>query len=179
MHWLDSTILAVLAAAAVLGAYSGLLMQVFRLVGFVVAVYAATLLHEPATAWLREKLLRGAEPEVVSAVAYGSLFLGIYVAIFLFTLMLERGVRATQLQYLNRALGAALALAKMSLLIGGICYGLQQFGHEETNRLLAESAVAPLLARGVEQTVAAIPAEHKKDWTAGWNPLSQGLQLPK
>ena len=47
------------------------------------------------------------------------------------------------------------------------------------NRLLQESTVAPVLARGVEQAVAAVPAEYKKEWMGSWGSLSQGLQLSK
>jgi hypothetical protein len=67
----------------------------------------------------------------------------------------------------------------MSLLIGGICYGLGQLQQEDANRLLQESTVAPVLARGVEQVVAAVPAEYKKEWMGSWGSLSQGLQLSK
>jgi uncharacterized membrane protein required for colicin V production len=176
MHWLDNTILAVLAAAAVLGAYSGLLMQVFRLVGFGVALYAATTFNAGATAWLQESWMRGADERACTFVAYGGVFLGVYLAIFLATLVLERGLKAAQLQYLNRSLGAALAVAKMSLLIGVVCYGLQQFPNPQTKQVLEDSSMAPLLAKGVEQAVAAVPAEYKDELTTRWNQMRE--QLP-
>jgi len=175
MHWLDNTILAVLAAAAVLGAYSGLLMQLFRLVGFAVALYAATALHGGVTAWLQESLMRKADERTCTLAAYGIVFLGIYLGIFLVTLILERGLRAAQLQYINRGLGALLAVVKMSLLIGAICYGLQQLSHQPTNQVLEDSAMAPLLARGVEQAMAAVPAEYKNELSSKWNQVRDAL----
>lgn len=175
MHWLDSSILAVLAAAAVLGAYSGLLMQVFRLIGFGVSLYTATLYYGAATVWLKENLMRGAEPRTCSLFAFGMLFLGIYLAIFLITLLLERGMRATQLQFVNRCLGATLAVAKMGILIGTVCYSIQQLTYQPATQVLEESAVAPLLIKGVEHALVAVPAEYKTEWTNAWNHVRESL----
>jgi uncharacterized membrane protein required for colicin V production len=175
MHWLDSTILAVLAAAAVLGAYSGLLMQLCRLVGFGAALYAAVELHPGVSAWLQESLLRGADPRTNTLIAYAAVFLGIYLAIFVATLLLERCMRAAQLQYINRGLGALLAVAKMGLLIGAVCYGIRQLAHEPTNQVLEDSAMAPLLAKGVEQAVGAVPAEYKTELVNRWNLMRESL----
>src|SRR5271156_3111671 len=101
MNWLDSVIVALLATAAVLGAYSGLLMQVFRLVGFGASLYGSLRYHAAAGPWLSDNLMKGADPRAITLVAFAGLFLGVYLTIFLATLLLEKGVRATQLQYLN------------------------------------------------------------------------------
>jgi uncharacterized membrane protein required for colicin V production len=177
MHWLDSSILAVLAAAAVLGAYSGLLMQLCRLVGFGAALYAAVELNTGASNWLQESWLRGADQRTSTLVAFAAVFLGIYLAIFFTTQFLERCVRAAQLQYLNRGLGALLAVVKMSLLIGAVCYGLGQLSHEPTNQVLEDSAMAPLLAKSVEKAVEAVPAEYKSDLVNRWNQFREALPL--
>src|SRR5262249_21173018 len=118
MYWLDSTILAVLAVAAVLGAYSGLLMQGFRLIGFPGSLDRAICLHAWAADHLRDTLMRGAEPQACHTVGFAGVFLGIYLGIFLVTLFLQRSVRAAQLQAVNRGLGALLGVLKMSLLLG-------------------------------------------------------------
>jgi uncharacterized membrane protein required for colicin V production len=175
MHWLDSSILAVLATAAVLGAYSGLLMQLCRLVGFGAALYAAVELHPGVSTWLQESWMRGADPRTSTLVAYAAVFLGIYLAIFFATLVLERCVRAAQLQYINRGLGALLAVVKMGLLIGAVCYGLRQLSHEATNQVIDDSAMAPLLAKSVEQAMAAVPAEYKSDLVNRWNQMRESL----
>ena len=175
MHWLDSTIVALLAASAVLGAWSGLVMQLFRLVGFGASLYAATCLNAWGTNWLSSGLLRGVESRVASAVAFAATFLVIFLAIFLVTLLLERGVKATQLQYLNRTLGATLGLAKMAALLGAIAYGAQQMPFEPCRQIVAESTVAPLLARGAEHVVQLIPEEYKNEWLANWQQVQQVL----
>jgi uncharacterized membrane protein required for colicin V production len=175
MHWLDSTILAVLAAAAVLGAYSGFLMQVFRLVGFGFALYGANCFYGKFATWLHQTLLREAETQTCALVAYGLLFLGIYLAVFLFTLLLERGLRATQLQFVNRCLGGTLAIAKVSIMLGAICFCLQQLPYQQTSQIMEESVMAPILARGIEQGLAAVPEEYKSEWHNTWQQIRDSL----
>jgi uncharacterized membrane protein required for colicin V production len=175
MHWLDSTIVALLAATAVLGAWSGLVMQLFRLVGFGASLYAATCLNAWGTNLLSTSLLRGVEGRVASAAAFAITFLVIYLTIFLVTLLLERGVKATQLQYLNRTLGAALAFSKMAALLGALAYGVQQLPFEPAKQIVAESSVAPLLAGAVEHGVRLIPDEYKNEWQANWQQVQEVL----
>jgi uncharacterized membrane protein required for colicin V production len=175
MHWLDSTIVALLAASAVLGAWSGLVMQLFRLVGFGAALYAATCLNAWGTGVLSSNLLRGVESRVASAAAFAVTFLVIYLAIFLTTLLVERGVKATQLQYLNRMMGAALALTKLAIVLGAVAYGVQQLPFEPARQIVDESAVAPVLARGVEQIVHLIPDDYKNEWHANWQQVQEAL----
>jgi uncharacterized membrane protein required for colicin V production len=175
MHWLDSTIVALLAATAVLGAWSGLLMQAFRLAGFGASLYAATCLNAWGTNVLGSGVMRGVETRVASATAFAATFLVIYLTIFLLTLLLERGVRATQLQYLNRALGATLALAKMAAILGALAYGIQQLPFEPAKQVVDESVVAPLLARSIEQCVRLIPDDCKNEWLANWQQVQEVL----
>src|SRR5262249_45070447 len=101
--------------------------------------------------------------------------LGIYLAIFMVTLVLERGVRATQLQYLNRMLGAGLAVVKVVLVLGAIAYGLERMPGEPAKQVLENSALAPLLAQGVERAVALIPDEYKNEWLKSWQQVQQSL----
>jgi uncharacterized membrane protein required for colicin V production len=175
MHWLDSTMVALLAAAAVLGAWSGFVMQVFKLVGFGAALYAASCLNAWGSSWLASGLMRGAETRVCSAVAFALTFLLIYLAIFLTSLLLERGVEATQLQFLNRSLGAALAVSKMAVLLGALAYGLQRLPLESVKQVLEESVVAPLLAQGAENVVNVIPDDYKNEWQLGWQQVQEAL----
>jgi uncharacterized membrane protein required for colicin V production len=175
MHWLDSTIVALLAATAVLGAWSGLVMQLFRLVGFGASLYAATCLNASVAAWLGSNLLKGVETRILSAVGFAAAFLGIYLTIFLATLLLERGVRATQLQYLNRGCGAMLAVVKTAVILGAVFYGLQRLPFEPTRQALEEAAIAPLLAQGVDHIVRAIPEDYKNEWLTGWQQVQEVL----
>ena len=102
-------------------------------------------------------------------------FLGVYSVIFLAALLVERGVRAARLQGLNRSLGALLALGKMGLLLGAIAYALQKLPVEAAREPLEESAIAPLLARGVELGLRLVPEEQKQEWTTGLDKAASDL----
>jgi membrane protein required for colicin V production len=175
MHWLDCTILAILAAAAVLGAYTGLLMQLFRLVGFAVALYAATCLHAAVSNWLHDTVMHNADSQVCTAVAFAGLFLAVYLGIFFATWLLERGVNAAQLQYLNRGLGALLGVVKMSLIVGAVCYGLQQLPFDQTREIIEDSLMAPILARCVQHTLTAVPTDYQTEMSESWKHVRDAL----
>jgi uncharacterized membrane protein required for colicin V production len=175
MHWVDNTIVAVLAVAAVLGAYSGALMQLCRLLGLAVAIYAAAALNSGVTAWLVEAAGGKADERSCMFGAYGAVFIGVYLAAFLLTLLLERCVKVAQLQYLNRGLGAAFAVVKMGSVIGAVCYGLQQMPQPAIHEALDDSAMAPMLVKSVEQAVLAVPEEYKTELVNRWNQVREAL----
>jgi uncharacterized membrane protein required for colicin V production len=175
MNWLDSVIVALLATAAVLGAFSGLLMQVFRLVGFGASLYGSLRFHVAIVPWLRDNLMQGADPRALSLVAFGGLFVGIYLSIFVATLLMEKGVRATQLQFLNRSFGAVLSVAKMSLLVGGACYALERLPYEPTKQAIEASRLAVLMARGIDRGAGLVPEEWKKDLSDSWIQMRESL----
>jgi uncharacterized membrane protein required for colicin V production len=175
MHWLDCTILALLAATAVLGAWSGFVMQVFRLVGFVGAAYAAACLNDWGSSLLAGSVMRGAEQRICCAVAFGITFLVIFTAIFLLTLLLERGVEATQMQLVNRTMGAVLAVGKTALVLGAVVYGLQKLPVEQARPVLEESALATLLGQAMDRAMQAVPDEWKNEWLANWQQVKDTL----
>src|SRR5262249_40957611 len=127
MNWLDSTIVAILGLGALLGAWSGLLRQMTRLVGFGVALVAAIYFHESASARISQQVLQDADPRVTSTIAYIFVFLTIYLGIFIVSLFLEHCVTAIQLQTVNRLLGAVLGLVKVALILGVIFLGVSSY----------------------------------------------------
>jgi membrane protein required for colicin V production len=167
MYWLDTTILVVLGLAALLGAISGLLWQLLRLVGFGVAVYAAVFGNDWASNVLRQTLLRDADPIAVRAVAYGVVFVGVYLALFLLTFLLERALKAAKLKALDRLLGALLGAAKAGLILGAIFLGLANVPHPQAREMLNRSLLAPVLADGVNLVLLAIPQEYKSQLQDG------------
>ena len=175
MHWLDCTILALLAAAAMFGAWSGLLMQVFRVVGFAAAAYAAISLHPWVESWLRGWLLPDVNVNVCNVVAYSAVFVIVYVAIFIATRLLEHGIKLAKLQFYNRLLGAVLAAAKMTVLLGAICFGLERLPLQEAHTLVEQSVMAPLLAEGTEKVVNVVPVRYKDSLSDSWQHFYQSL----
>jgi membrane protein required for colicin V production len=173
MYWLDTTILVLLGLAALLGAISGLLWQLLRIVGFGVALYLAIFGNEWASGVIGQNILRDANPTVVKGVAYVAVFVVVYLVLFLVTFIVERAVRAAKLKFVDRLLGALFGTAKAALILGAIFLGLASVPHEPTQEVLKRSAVAPVLANGVSLILAAIPEDYKRQFNDGLQKLGE------
>jgi uncharacterized membrane protein required for colicin V production len=181
MYWLDTTIVIIVAAGAIFGALSGLLLQLARLVGFAVALYAAIVFNDQATTLLQQGFAQDAEPWVTRVLAYVLVFLAVYLTIFVLTVVLERGVKAARLQALNRLLGALLGAAKFGLVLGAVFLGVTQFPTGATREMMDRSTLAPVLARGTEQLVTALAGEYRDELRGGLDGLTRALrsELPE
>src|SRR5262249_40047103 len=145
MHWLDTTILALLIVGALFGARSGFLRQVGRVAGFAVALYAAVYFHEWAANLLGQVFLQDADPRIARVLAYLVVFVVVAVTFFSVFFLLERGMEKARLQPLNRSLGAGLGAGKVALILGAIFLGMASYPHPRTQELLQKSVLAPAL----------------------------------
>ncbi|MCI0642832.1 MAG: CvpA family protein [Gemmataceae bacterium] len=166
MHWLDTIILVLLALGAVLGFWSGFLWQIARVLSLVLALVVTILFHVPATRYLQEHVLRGADERVVEVAAYIALFVLVYLVLFFATRLAHTGIRATELQIFDRLLGCMLGFSKMALVIGGVCLAAANYPHETTKDLLGKSSLAPLFAHGMEHVLVVIPEDQKENLRA-------------
>ncbi len=173
MFWLDTTILALLALGALLGAVSGFLWQVARIASLALAIYAAILLNEWASALLSEAILQGADPRLARGLAYLVVFLVVFVVLYQVIWLLDQWIQAVNLEPLDRLLGAMVGALKMGLLLAAICLGLTNYPHAKTKEVLDKSSLAPVLASGMDAVLVAIPEEYKNELTAGWNHLRE------
>lgn len=160
MHWLDITLLIVLALGALLGARSGLVWQVARLVTFGVAFYVSIYYHGQAADLLRTYVSE-TSPFVLSALSYVVTFLGVYFVLYLVTLALQRALRATKLKTLDRVLGAGFGLLKVTLLVGAVLLLVALYSTPQTDAAMADSKIAPVLLEGMRAVVVAVPQDYK------------------
>jgi membrane protein required for colicin V production len=165
MHWLDVTILVVLAIGAIFGARSGLLWQVARLVTFGVSLYVCIYYHQTAQDLLAA-YLTDAQPLLLSGLAYVATFLAVYLLLYGITLLLERGLRRTRLKTLDRILGAAFGFTKAALLIGAILMGLAIYPTDQTDAVLSNSLLSPVMLQGMRAVTIAVPQEYKDELNA-------------
>jgi membrane protein required for colicin V production len=165
MHWLDLTILVVLAIGAIFGARSGLLWQVARLVTFGVALYACIYYHQAAQD-LMAAYLTDASPLLLSGLSYVVTFLAVYLVLYGITLLLERGLKRTRLKTLDRILGAGFGFTKAALLIGAVLMGLAIYPTDQTDAVLANSLLSPMLLQGMRAVTIAVPQEYRDQLNA-------------
>jgi len=165
MHWLDTIIVAVLALAALLGARSGLVGQLARLVALVVAIFGAIRLNEQVTPVIASALT-DAPAWLVQALAFAVVFLVIYAILLTITLLLERGVRVARMQWLNRILGAGLGAGKAGLLLGLLFLAVASYLPNLSPEAIERSGLARFLTAGAQRAVDAIPDEYRESLRA-------------
>jgi membrane protein required for colicin V production len=160
MYWLDLVLLLVLGLGALLGARSGLLWQVARVVAFAAAIYACLRYHTVAAGWLLQNI-SGLTPSLLWLLAYGITFLAVYLICFLVFYALEKALRAAHLKLMDRVLGAVVGVVKAGLLAGAILLGLALYATPESDSTLAPSKVASVLLRGMRVVIVAVPQDYK------------------
>jgi membrane protein required for colicin V production len=163
MHWLDTLILAFLALGVALGFFSGFLWQVARILTLTLAILATVFCNEPASLFCHDQFLREADPRIVQAVAYVLVFLVVYVVLFLATRLLYQGIRAADLEVVDRVLGGLFGAGKMALIMGACCLATANYPHPITKELMAKSSLAPAFADGMEHLLVIIPDDYKEN----------------
>ncbi|MBI1916858.1 MAG: CvpA family protein [Planctomycetes bacterium] len=159
MYWLDFVLLLVLGIGAFLGARSGLLWQVARIVTFVLAVYACIRYHGVVAGWLLQ-IIRADSPVVPWLLAYLVTFLAVYAVCMVLTYVLERMLHAAKLKPMDRLLGAGVGILKAGLLAGAILMGVALYD-PDADGALGESKVAPVLLKSMRVVIVAVPDEYK------------------
>jgi len=138
-------------------------------------VMAAILCHETAAQLLRDWLLRDAEPSVVQASAYVTVFIVVYLALFLVTRLLRMWIRATDLALYDRFLGAGLGAVKIALLLGIGCVLLQHAPQPSAQDWLNHSTLAPVFAQGMERAAALVPDDCKQPVLDSFRQLQEAM----
>jgi membrane protein required for colicin V production len=161
MHWLDMLLLGLLGFGAALGFWSGLIMQLARLVCLGVSIYVTFLLNEPVTRLLHGRIAPDTNVNLLHGLAYIGVFLAVYIALFALSRLLYRVVSASRLVFLDRLAGAVLGACKTALILAPVCAVLVFLSLPPTDEWLNRSTIAPLLARGAREAVAMLPDSYR------------------
>jgi membrane protein required for colicin V production len=171
MYWLDTTIVALLAVGALFGAMSGFLWQVARIASVALSLYAAIFLNDWATHFVQDLLLQGIDPGIVRALAYLAVFVIVYLVLYYVVWLLDQGIRAVNLQPVDRLLGAATGACKMGLLLAAVCLGVTALDQPVSRTVMEKSQVAPVLAESMEFVLVVIPQDYKTELCSGLKSL--------
>jgi uncharacterized membrane protein required for colicin V production len=161
MHWLDLSLLALFGLGAALGFWSGLIMQIARLICLAVSIYATLFLNETATRLLHERVAPDAHINLLRGISYVGVFLIAYLILFALSRLVYRVVRATKFEMLDRLAGAALGAIKMVLLLAPACALLTYLALPPTEEWMSRSTIAPMLAKGMHVAVILVPETYK------------------
>ncbi len=161
MYWLDATILVLLAVGAGLGFWSGMFIQVARVLGLVASVYASVFFNDPVTRLVKDRFLTEIDERLIRIVAYGLVFLFVFLVLFIITRLIVKLIRESPLATLDRIMGSVLGTVKIALVLAGVCGGLNAVSMPTTKEWMEKSALAPYFAKGLDVMMKAIPDESK------------------
>jgi uncharacterized membrane protein required for colicin V production len=179
MYWLDTTILVLLVVGAGLGAWTGLLKQIVRVVGLVAALAAAIFFHGWAADALQQSVLRGSDRMVADGLAYGAVFLGVLLAFQLTALVIDRCLKAVKLKWADRVLGCIVGGLKAALILGAIALAVMAFPPNDATKAITKSRIAPVLARGASLAWQAVPASYTEGLRRQVDAFNDpGMELP-
>lgn len=139
MNTLDVIILVSSGLLAVWGLLRGAVSQIFTVLSFVCAFFAASHLHLKFAAALRPHF---SKPEFAELFVYGLIFFVVLVVVRLLGALITKLVSAAKLGWVNRVLGALIGIVASLILSAVLVIGLRAFLTPESS-LLKASAFAP------------------------------------
>ncbi|MCC6740782.1 MAG: CvpA family protein [Planctomycetia bacterium] len=154
MNWLDASILVLLALGATFGAISGAFWQIARVAMVVFAALGALRWGTWAAAILEHRFTPGAASVFGHALVFLFLYLGAYAA----CVLLDTGLKLSELKWLDRVLGSALGASKAAAAVLVALAALSMYPTAEFSRDMRDSFLGPLMLRTAEQ---AMPVEAK------------------
>ncbi len=141
---------------------TGLLLQVARVAGLGIALWATLFFHEQAAQLIQEFLLRDADTNLIKASAYTAVFLIVYFLLLIVTRCAKSLIVASGFAWMDRFLGACLATAKTAAILGAVCLLVSRASNPTTREWMDRCTVAPALSRGMEAALVMIPDDYKK-----------------
>ena len=115
MTWLDIVILLPLLIGLVRGTMRGLITEVIAILAVILGFIGAKIWGQTFSTWL---LTQFTWPQpVCDAVAYALLFLGIAIALNIAGRLLSKLLKAINLGWINRVLGATFGLLKWAFIV--------------------------------------------------------------
>lgn len=116
MNWVDIVVIALLAAAVLLGFRKGLVQELVGIIALVVAFFFALLFHQAAAGLLMKTFPK--LPDVVApTVGFMMMFLAAFGAITLAGWLLAKIIKASPLDFADKVGGMAVGLFKGALVV--------------------------------------------------------------
>jgi uncharacterized membrane protein required for colicin V production len=180
MHWLDITLLIILGLGLALGAWSGLLWQVSRMVTAVAAIYAGVFGH-PFIAYLLKTYAKvDWDDWIVTTVSFLIALFSVVIVMLIITTLIDRWLRTKKkLKMLDRLLGAGLGLCTMSLLAGAMLFIMVIVATDWSKEQVSRSYVAAPLLVVLRGVITLMPEDTKKSWTASLDQVKEAANNAK
>ena len=116
MNWLDIVIIVVVVIAALIGLKVGIIKALLMVAGVVVGIILAGRL----SAWLGDKLTFISNPGIAKVVAFAVIMVAVIIIFLVAAMLLKKLASAMLLGWVNRLVGAVLALFLVVLFFGAV-----------------------------------------------------------
>lgn len=155
MAVLDGVLLGILVVSMLLGAWRGLVFELFSLVGWVAGFFVARLLAEDVAAWLP---LESFDPTVQYGIGFVLTFVLAVFAWGLLSALAKKLIEVVGLRPVDRTLGAVFGLLRAAVLILVLAVVVVSTPLHEQN-WWTQSQAAPWLADAVASILPALSME--------------------
>ena len=160
MNLLDYIIIVVMTLLIVRGILRGFIREIFSLAGIVLGIWFAIVFQPQTTDFLRSYLPDG---KYLPPLSIAVLFTAIFISSNIIGGAVKFLFRKASLGWLDRALGACLAVVK-GIVIGYVAIIILTFFLPEKTPLIADSRLAPWVIKSYQSMVHLISPEHYRDW---------------
>ncbi|MSQ33708.1 MAG: CvpA family protein [Dehalococcoidia bacterium] len=155
MNWLDIIIIVLLALAAFDGMATGLLLGAGRVGGVIFGIYVAGRTY----GGLAPRLTGVGSDQTANALAFFLIFILVVAFTIIASLILRKVLVGQQFGWLDRAGGVALGFLAAAVILGGMLAAWTRYPVVGGERVLRESLLAGVLARGFPLVLAVLPRE--------------------
>lgn len=138
MAVIDIILLILLGIALFKGLKDGFIRQVGGIAGLILGIFLAGRFSALLAGWLHQWV--DASESIVKSISFALIVIGVCLCMHFIGLLLEKIVKITMLGWLNRLLGAALAIFGM-VLIAGVLLSLIQYVNETWFVLIPQDAL--------------------------------------
>ena len=160
MNLLDIIIIVTMVYFALRGVWRGFFREIASLLGIVVGIWLANSYQPQMTEYLKSYL---PPTQFLPLISFAAIFTLILVACNLLGSMLKHLFKKVFLGWLDRILGAGLAIAK-GVILTYLAIVLLTFFLPGQTPLVAKSRLSPLIIRSYQSMIQVVSPDHYRRW---------------
>ena len=172
MNILDIIIIAATIFFLIRGVFRGFIREIASLAGVVLGIWLANVYHVQMTGFLKRFI---ASEKFLSLMAFALIFLVVLVLCNLAGWALKKLFQKILLGWVDRMLGAGLALVK-GVILSYVIIVVATFFVPATSPLMAQSRLTPVVVAAYQTMVAIIPSDSHEKLKRSFDQQKKNLQ---
>ncbi len=128
MFFIDIILIVIFVYFIFKGIKNGLIKELASLLALALGIFLAIKFSASLLPYLEDKASSFAE--YLPILAFAIIFIATVVVVFMFSHLLDRFIKLIKLQWLNKTGGAVFAILKLSLILGGLLFLINQLNEK-------------------------------------------------